>query len=66
MEKGNLQFVFIAGGVFLVNFDFSFPRIPKIASLLYFWVFVVKKKIKNSIKSAARCDKGGLRFGLKN
>ena len=32
----------------MANFNFSSPRIPKIASLLYFWVFVVKEKLKLS------------------
>ena len=45
-ERGSLQLLFFAVGVFLINFNFSFPRIPKIASLLYFWVFVVKAKIE--------------------
>ena len=54
-EIGNLQYLFFAVCVFLINFNFSSPRIPKIATLLYFWVFVVKVKIENSIKSTARC-----------
>ena len=51
IEIGNLfRFYLIAVCVFLINFNFSFPRIPKIATLLYFWVFVVKVKIEISLK----------------
>ena len=48
--KGSLQKLFLAVCVFLINFNFSFPRIPKIAALIYFWVFVVKVKIEISLK----------------
>ena len=56
--------------VYLNNFQFflrvelPFPRIPKIATLLYFWVFVVKVKIENSIKSTARCVSVHIRYGF--
>ena len=87
-NRKDLQFKFFASGVFLANFNFSFPKIPKIASLLYFWVFVVKEKlklspkyllgllarfgfvlfvkekIKNHLKSAARCVNARIRFVL--
>ena len=52
--RGKLQLLFFASGVLLANFNFSFPRIPKIASLLYFWVFVVKEKVKIISKLLAR------------
>ncbi len=45
--------MFFAGKVFLVNFSFSFPRIPRVASLPFFWVFVVKEKTKISLKILA-------------
>lgn len=47
-DRNVLQKLFFASGVLLANFNFSSPRIPKIASILYFWVFVVKEKLKLS------------------
>jgi len=45
-----LQFKFCASGVFWANLNFSSPRVPKGASLLFFWVHVVKEKFKLSPK----------------
>ena len=39
----------------MVNFNFSFPRVPRVATLPYFFVLVVKEKIKISSKILARC-----------
>ena len=50
--------------LFFLWVELPFPRIPKIAPLLYFWVFVVKDKIENSVKSTARCDNVLVRFGF--
>ena len=50
---GSWQLMFFAGKVFLVNFSFSFPRIPRVASLPFFWVFVVKDKTKIFLKILA-------------
>ena len=51
MQKRNvLQFKFFASGVFWANLNFSFPRVPRVASLPFFLVLVVKEKFKLSPK----------------
>ena len=46
---------FFAGGVFLVNFDFSAPKVPRVTTLPFFWVLVVTEKIKIFSKILAGC-----------
>ena len=41
---GSLQLLLFAGKFFLVNFNFSFPKIPRVAPLPFFWVLVVAQK----------------------
>ncbi|MCR5504253.1 MAG: hypothetical protein K6E94_01570, partial [Elusimicrobiaceae bacterium] len=47
---GSLVLSFFTSGVFLANFNFSFPRVPRVASLPFFLVHVVKEKLKLSQK----------------
>jgi len=41
---------FLAVKVFLVNFDFFTPRVPRVASLPFFLVLVIVNKIKIFVK----------------
>ena len=54
MKKEVWSLYFFAVGVFLVNFNFSFPRVPRVATLPFFLVLVVTEKIKISSKILAR------------
>ncbi len=51
---GSLQLLFFASGVFPVNFSFSFPNVPRVASLPFFYVHVVKEKTKISSEILAK------------
>ena len=50
---GNCFSQFFAGQFFLVNFSFSFPKVPRVATLPFFLVLVVKDKTKISSKILA-------------
>ena len=55
MDRNVLGLSFFTGKVFLVNFDFSAPKVPRVASLPFFAVLFVTEKIKISSKIIARC-----------
>ena len=57
MQIGKWRLLFSGGGVFLVNFNFSFSRIPRVASLPFFLVLFVADKIKISTKILARFER---------
>ena len=42
----NLHYLLLTVTVFLVNFSFSSPRVPRVATLPFFLVLVVKEKFK--------------------